>query len=470
VETTRDKFEAVVIGSGPNGLSAAIVLARTGAAVTVREASPLIGGGARSAELTLPGFTHDVCSAVHPLAVSSPFFNTLPLDIQWIHPDAPLAHPLDDGTAVLLERSVDATCAGLGQDGEAWRAFLEPLVERWRDLQQNLLGPPHVPRHPLLLAKFGLRALMPTDSLVRTLFRGERARALFAGIAAHSVMPMDMRPSAAFGMILAVAGHAAGWPIPRGGAQQISDALAGHLRSLGGQIAANSRLETLPDATLVLCDISPRGLLALGGDRFPSEYRRRLREYRYGPGAFKMDWALDGPIPWTARECERAATVHVGGTLAEIAASERAAWEGRVASRPFVLLSQPTLFDPTRAPSGKHTAWAYCHVPNGSTMDMTDAIESQVERFAPGFRRRILARSVLPPAALQQMNPNLVGGDINGGAATLPQLFFRPTGDTYSTPLPGVYLCSASTPPGGGVHGMCGYHAARRALARMPRL
>jgi phytoene dehydrogenase-like protein len=463
----RGNTSAVVIGSGPNGLSAAITLARAGCDVLVHEAAAGIGGSARSAALTLPGFVHDVCSAVHPLAVSSPAFRDLPLAIDWVHPEAPLAHPLDDGTAVVLERSLEATCRGLGADGARWQRLMQPLVEAWPTLQDEILGPLALPRHPLLMARFGLHALAPAASLARRWFRGERARALFAGIAAHSLLPLDMRPSAAFGLVLGVAGHASGWPFPRGGAQRISDALAGLLRSLGGAIRTGARVESLPDAPLVLCDLTPRPFLALAGSRLSGPYRRLLERYRYGPAVFKVDWALDGPIPWKARECGRAGTIHLGGTLEEIAESERAAWNGTLAERPFVLLAQPSLFDPTRAPAGKHTAWAYCHVPNASAADMTEPLEAQVERFAPGFRRRILARSVMGPAALERYNPNLAGGDINGGAADLPQLFLRPTPRTYTTPLPGVYLCSAATPPGGGVHGMCGYHAARLALARL---
>ena len=457
----------MVVGSGPNGLSAAISLARAGCEVAVHEAAAEIGGSARSAELTLPGFVHDICSAVHPLAVSSPAFRDLPLAIDWVHPEAPLAHPFDDGTAVVLERSLESTCRGLGEDGPAWERLYAPFVDAWSALQDEILGPLSLPRRPLLLARFGLHAIAPAASLARRWFRGARARALFAGIAAHSLLPLDLRPSAAFGLVLGIAGHAAGWPFPRGGAQRISDALAAHLRSLGGAIHTGSRLASLPEAPLVLCDLTPRPFLALAGPRLTGAYRRLLERYRYGPGVFKLDWALEGPIPWTAPDCARAGTLHLGGTLEEIAASERAAWTGAVCERPFVLLAQPTLFDPTRAPAGKHTAWAYCHVPNGSAADMTERIEAQVERFAPGFRRRILARSVMDPAALERHNSNLAGGDINGGTADLPQLFLRPTPRTYTTPLPGVYLCSAATPPGGGVHGMCGLHAARLALKRL---
>jgi len=453
----------VVIGSGPNGLAAAIELARAGLEVTVHEAAAQIGGGARSAELTLPGFVHDVCAAVPPMTICSPCFEQYPLHthgLDWIQPDVPLAHPLDDGSAVLMERSIDATCAGLGIDGEAWRRLLEPLAAGWAKLRHEVLGPqPRLPRHPFLMARFGLNALRPARTLAESVFRGPRARALFAGVAAHAVLPLEARPSAAFGLVLAAAGHAVGWPIPKGGSQRISDALAAYFLSVGGQIRTESRAETLPDAPVVMCDITPRQLLALAGDRFPESFRRALARYRYGPGVFKLDWALDAPIPWRAPACRRAGTLHLGGTLEEIAH-----WESSHSGKPFVILTQPSLFDSSRAPEGKHTGWAYCHVPNGSTMDMTEAIESQVERFAPGFRRHILARHVFTPAQLELYNPNLVGGDIGGGSVDLRQMFLRPTRRRYRTPLAGVYLCSSSTPPGGGVHGMCGYHAAACAI------
>ncbi len=453
---------AIVIGSGPNGLAAAIVLARTGCPVTVHEGAPQIGGGARSAELTLPGFMHDICSAVHPMAAGSPCFEQFPLaeyGLEWIHPGTPLAHPLDDGTAVLLERSIDATAKNLGPDGEAWRRLMTPLAAAWPRLRDDILAPLGIPRHPLLMARFGLRAIRPARALAEALFRGPRARALFAGLAAHAILPLEARPSAAAGMVLGVLAHTVGWPIPRGGAQRISNALAGYLRSLGGEIRTASPVATLPEAPIVMCDVTPRQFLALAGDRLPASFRRALARYRYGPGAYKLDWALDGPIPWRAPACARAGTVHLGGTLDEIAL-----WESRHTGRPFVILAQPSLFDPTRAPAGKHVAWAYCHVPHASTVDMTAAIEEQVERFAPGFRARILERHVLTPAAFERHNPNLVGGDIAGGALDLRQFFLRPTRRLYRTPLHGVFLCSSSTPPGGGVHGMCGYHAAMAAV------
>jgi phytoene dehydrogenase-like protein len=464
--------DAVVVGAGPNGLAAAIVLAEAGLPVRVLEAADTVGGGARSAELTLPGFVHDVCSAIHPLGVASPFFRTLPLaehGVEWVDPPAALAHPFDDGTAALLERSADADVRGLGEDDERWCRLFAPLAREAEPLLEDVLAPLHLPSHPVGLARFGARAVLPATALARLSFRGPKARGLFAGLAAHSMLRLERPPSAAFGLILGLLGHAVGWPFPRGGSQRLSDGLASYLRSLGGEIETGRKVESLSElgeTRPVLLDVTPRGLLELAGDRLPSRFRRRLERYRYGPGVFKLDWALDGPIPWRAEECARAATVHLGATLEEIAASEAAPSRGEVPERPYVLLAQQSLFDPTRAPAGQHTAWAYCHVPNGSGVDMTERIERQVERFAPGFRERILARSALGPADLERHNPNNVGGDINGGAADLRQLFTRPVArlSPYTTPLPGVFLCSASTPPGGGVHGMCGYHAAKAAL------
>ena len=467
-------YDAIVVGSGPNGLAAAITVAQAGRSVLVLEASDTIGGGARSAELTLPGFVHDVCSAVHPLAVGSPFFSTLPLSehgLKWIHPPAPVAHPFDDGTAVILERSVETTTEQLGRDGGAYRRLMAPLVADWDKLASEVLGPLRPPRHPLVLARFGLRALRSARGLAESVFEGERARSLFAGLAAHSMLPLERRPTAAFGLLLGASGHSVGWPVPRGGSQNISNALASYLRSLGGEIFTNRNVRSvddLPVARAVLLEVTPRQLLRIAGSRLPVGYRRKLGGYRYGPGAFKVDWALDGPIPWKAVECARAGTVHLGGTIGEIAASETAVWSGEHPERPYVLLAQQSLFDTTRAPDGKQTAWAYCHVPNGSTFDMADRIEAQIERFAPGFRDCILARNVMSPARLEEYNPNYVGGDINGGVQDLGQLFTRPVFRPvpYSTPARGIYICSSSTPPGGGVHGMCGYFAARAALRR----
>jgi phytoene dehydrogenase-like protein len=464
--------DAIVVGAGPNGLAAAIELARSGLSVRLIEAADTVGGGARSAELTLPAFLHDVCSAIHPLGVASPFFRALPLaehDLEWIEPPAALAHPFDDGTAVVLERAQDAAVPGLGDDEARWRRLFAPLARDAESLLEDVLAPLHLPAHPLRLARFGARAALPATALARLSFGGAKARGVFAGLAAHSMLPLERPPSAAFGLMLGLLAHSVGWPLPRGGSQRLSDALASHLRSLGGEIETGHRVDSLAelgDARPVLLDVTPRGLLALAGDRLPARYRRRLERYRYGPGVFKLDWALDGPIPWQAEECARAGTVHLGATLEEIAASEAAPFRGEVAERPYVLLAQQSLFDPTRAPAGQHTAWAYCHVPNGSPVDMTERIEAQVERFAPGFRERILGRSALRPANVESYNENYVGGDINGGAAILSQLFTRPVArmSPYTTPLPGVFLCSASTPPGGGVHGMCGFHAARAAL------
>jgi phytoene dehydrogenase-like protein len=469
------KYDAVVVGSGPNGLAAAITIARAGRSVLVLEAAETIGGGTRTAELTLPGFRHDVCSAVHPLATASTFFRELPLaahGLEWIDPPVPLAHPLDDGTAVLLERSLEGTATGLGPDAEAYRRLMAPLVDRAEDLLAEALGPLRPTRRPLLMARFGVKALARSaQGLAEARFKGERARALFGGLAAHAMLPLDRRPTAAVGLVFALLGHSSGWPVPRRGSQAIADALASYLRSLGGEIETERRvasLDELPLANAVLLDVTPRQLTRIAGERLPARYRRRLGGYRYGPGVFKVDWALDGPVPWAATECARAGTVHLGGTLSELVASEAAPHRGEHAQRPFVLLAQSSLFDPERAPAGKHTAWAYCHVPHASTVDMTERIEAQVERFAPGFRDRILARSTMSPADLERYNENYVGGDIAGGAQDLRQLFARPVARLvpYSTPLEGLYLCSASTPPGGGVHGLCGYFAARAALRR----
>lgn len=473
-------YDAVVIGAGPNGLAAAVTLARAGRSVRVLEASATVGGGTRTTGMTLPGFRHDVCSAVHPLGLSSPFFRDLPLDrygLRWIEPPLPLAHPLDDGTAVVLERSVAATAAGLGRDAAAYRRLMGPLVQRWSAVTEDLLGPlPLLPRSPLAFVWFGIQALLPATVLARLWFRSERARALFAGIAAHSILPLEQPGSAAYGLVLGMAGHAVGWPIAQGGSQAIADALAAYLRDLGGQIETAQPVASfadLPRASAYLFDVSPINLVRIAGERLPHAYRRKLARYRHGPAAFKLDWALDGPIPWRAAECRAAGTVHLGGTLAEMARSERAAWHGSHPEQPYLILTQPSLFDPTRAPAGKHTAWAYCHVPNLHSAhdavpqhEMVERIEAQVERFAPGFKARILARHVMAPADFEAYNPNYVGGDVIGGAQDLPQFFARPvlSRNPYATPAAGIYLCSASTPPGGGVHGMCGYHAARSVL------
>ena len=470
-------IRALVVGSGPNGLAAAIALAQRGVEVEVREAVDHLGGGVHTEELTLPGYLHDVCATVLPLALGSPFFRTLDLPVGWVQP-APAAHPLDDGTAVVLERSIDATVEGLGRDGEAYRELVGPLVEAWDEVGPVALGrvppPPRRALRALRAAGIGSlttaarAALGDTRSIAESLFETERARAWFAGHCAHSMLPLERRPSAGYGLALLVLAHVAGWPLARGGAGRFADALAECARELGATLVTGSPVDELPPDRLVLADVSPRELVRLAGPRLPARYRRRLLGYRHGPGAFKIDWALDGPIPWQAEDCRRAGTVHLGGTLDEISHSEWGAWSGRAVERPFVLLVQPSLFDETRTPAGKHAAWAYCHVPNGSGVDMTEQIEAQVERFAPGFRELILARSTLGPAELEAGNRNLVGGDLNGGAMDLGQLFTRPTLRAYTTPLDGVYLCSASTPPGGGVHGMCGYWAAQTALKSLP--
>lgn len=470
--TGRGVYDAVVVGAGPNGLAAAVELARRGRSVVVLEAEDHIGGGASSAELTLPGFVHDVGSAIHPLGYASPFFGTLPLEehgLEWIHPPAPLAHPFDDGTAAVLERSTRETAATLGPDARAYGRLMDPLSEDARRIRASLTGSPEFPRHPLSLAAAGLRSLRPARAVAESVFVGDRARALFSGNAAHSFLPLEKRPSALFGFVLGTLGHAFGWPLPKGGSQSIADALASYLRSLGGEVFTGVRVRSVndvPETRTVLFDLTPRQVLEIAGEHFTERYEGALKRYRYGPGVFKMDLALDGPVPWNAGECLRAGTVHLGGTLEEVSAGEAAVARGEHPERPFVLLAQQSLFDPSRAPEGNHTVWAYCHVPNGSTFDMSGRIEAQIERFAPGFGDRILARSAWGPADLERRNANLVGGDINGGYMDLRQLLGRPMlrPDPYSTSASGLFICSSSTPPGGGVHGLSGYLAARSAL------
>ncbi len=461
---------ATVIGSGPNGLAAAIVLAQAGLEVDVREGASEFGGAARSAEITLPGFIHDLGSAVHPMALSSPFFSKLPLTdhgLKWIWPSAALAHPFDDGTAVTLERSTEETAAQFGSDSFSYRKLFDPLVENWPILAPEVLRPLGIPGHPFLMARFGMRAILPATLLAWSSFRNLRTQAFFAGLSAHSVLPLEAPLSSAFGFILGVTGHAVGWPIPQGGSQKISNALAAILKNMGGQITTGAPVKSLDDVSrrdAILCDVTPRQFNSLAKDRLPTSFRNAMSRFKYGPGMFKMDWALREPIPWKAKECLRAATVHVGGTMEEIAASERAAWQGQPPDKPFVLLVQPSLFDSSRTPTGQHTAWAYCHVPNGWPGSALTQMEAQIERFAPGFKDCIIARRPWSSIEMQQWNPNLVGGDVNAGAPTPKQFLLRPTWRRYATPLEGVYLCSASTPPGGGVHGMCGYNAAQWAL------
>lgn len=466
--------DAIVVGSGPNGLAAAIRLAQRGFAVEVREAEATIGGGMRSLPLTAPGFLHDICAAVHPLALASPFLRGLPLadhGLRWVHPPAPLAHPLDKGRAILLHRSLAATAAGLGDDGQAWIRLFEPLVRAADRLIPVLLAPLRPNRHPRLMVGFGASAAMPASSLAAWRFRGPESRALFAGLAAHSFLRLEDPGSAAFGLVLGLLGHAVGWPIVAGGSQRLADAMAGVLHALGGRIVVGqpvASIEELPPARAILLDTDPAQAAAIAGDRLPERVRQRLSGHAFGPGVFKLDYALEGPVPWQARECRLAGTIHLGGSLEEIAASEATVVGGGHPAQPFVLVVQPTLFDPLRAPAGRHTLWAYCHVPNGSTVDMTERIEAQIERFAPRFRSYIMERRATFPGDLHRMNANEVGGAINGGVQTLGTILRQavPWPSPYATPDPSLYLCSSSTPPGGGVHGMCGFHAAEAALRR----
>jgi len=469
-------MDAVVVGAGPNGLAAAIELARAGRSVRVFEAAATPGGGTRSAELTLPGFVHDVCSAAHPLAIASPFFRSLDLarhGLEWIQPDAPVAHALAPGRSVVLERDVNAMRESLGRDGPAWVRLFGPLVGEADRLMPMLLRPViRPPRHPVLMARFGLPALLPASALARLAFRDTEARALFAGMAAHSMLGLNQPISSSFALVLGLLGHAVGWPLVRGGSGRIADALTTEARSLGVEIVAGREVRSLaelPPARAILLDLTPRQVVAIAGDVLPAGYRRSLERYRYGPGVFKVDWALSGPIPWRDPALGRAGTVHLGGTLRDVAASEATVAAGKHAERPFLLLVQPTLFDPSRAPAGRHVAWAYCHVPAGSEVDMTAAIEAQLERFAPGFRDLVLARATRDTPAMEAYDANYVGGDINGGIQDLRQALFRPVvrWNPYTTPVPKLYLCSSSTPPGGGVHGMSGFLAARAALGRL---
>jgi phytoene dehydrogenase-like protein len=464
-------YDAVIAGSGPNGLAAAILLQQNGLSVLLIEGKDTVGGGMRSAELTLPGFTHDICSAIHPLAAASPYFETLPLaehGLEYIYPEIAAAHPFGNGKAAILKQSLDETAALLGDDANAYKNLMQPIVQDWPSIASDVLGPLHYPKHPLAMAGFGLKALRSVTS-VASRFKTEEAKGFFAGMGAHSMQPLTKLSTAAVALVLMANGHLKGWPLPKGGSQKIVDALASYFVSLGGKIETNTyiqSLEQLPSAHAVLFDITPKQLLQIAGHKFSAIYKWQLERYRYGMGVFKVDWALDDPIPFAAEACRQAGTVHIGNTLAEIAASEQQIWDGGHPEKPFVLLTQQSLFDSSRAPEGKHTGWAYCHVPNGSTMDMTKAIEKQVERFAPGFRDLILAKHTMNTAQVEEYNPNYIGGDISGGAIDLGQLFTRPAlrWSPYRTSAKGMYICSSSTPPGGGVHGMCGYHAAKRAL------
>jgi len=469
----RDSYDAVVVGAGPNGLAAAITFARQGLSVLVLEAKESIGGGTRTAELTLPGFKHDICATVITTALVSPFIRSLDLEqhgLQLVQPDIPLAHPLSGGRAACLYRSVEETAQGLGRDAAAYRLIFNPLVKRWREINADILGPlPLPPHHPLTLAAFGIWAIQPGSLLARLAFRGEAAQALFGGLASHAIMPLDRLATSAFGLVLGIGGHAVGWPVVRGGMQNYSAALASILRSMGGEIVTGIRVHSLkdiPQARSLFFDVTPRTFLSITGEALPDGYRRALTRYRYGPGVCKVDYALDGPVPWLNSECARAGTLHLGGKLEELEASEKAVWRGDHPDRPYTLVVQASSFDPSRAPAGKHALWAYCHVPNGSNRDVSFQIEAQIERYAPGFRDLILARHVYTAADMEDYNPNYVGGDINSGVQDLGQLFTRPVPrlDPYRTPLQGLYLCSGSTPPGGGVHGMSGYNAARSAL------
>ena len=462
-------YDAVVVGSGPNGLAAAITLAEAGRSVLVLEGAQTPGGGLRTEELLEPGFRHDVCATVMALAPVTPFLARLPLDL--VEPELALAHPFDDGSAAIVTRSVAGTAGRLGRDAAGYRRLVEPLAAGAEPLLADLMRPPRSPRHPLLAARFGLPGVLPATTLARLAFEGRDARALMAGAAAHSVLPLQEPGTAAFALMMLLSAHAGGWPLARGGSATIAAALVDRLEQLGGELRCNEpvrTLEALPANRAALLDLVPKGVLEVAGGRLPARYRRALARYRYAPGAFKLDWTLDGPIPWRAEECRRAGTLHLGGTLEEIAASEHEVAKNRHPERPFVLLVQPTVSDPTRAPEGKHVAWAYCHVPNGSDVDMTNRVEDQVERFAPGFRDLVRHRSVLPPRALEAWEPNCVGGDFSGGRMDLRQLLARPVPslDPYATPAAGLYICSAATPPGGGVHGLCGVNAARSALRR----
>lgn len=466
------EYDAVIVGSGPNGLTAAITLAQKGYRVIVYEASDTPGGGVRSKELTLPGYSHDVCSTVYPLGVGSPVLKTFPLEkfgLQWIYPDFEMAHPFDDGTAAVLHKSVEKTALSLGKDYASYNKWMTRLLEDWDDIVNRVLGPLKIPEHPVKMSRFGIYALQSAHSFSKRYFRGNKGRGFFSGLAAHSILDLDEPATAAIGLVLAIMGHSEGWPIPKGGAQKLTDALVGYLKSLNGEVVVEHKINSvadLPPARVILFDLTPKQLLQITGNEFSAGYRKELEKYRYGSGVFKLDWALNEPIPFEAKVCRKAGTVHLGGTMEEIVSSEKSIRNGGYPERPFVLLTQPTQFDPLRAPKGKHIAWAYCHVPNGSTKDMTNVIEDQIERFAPGFKDTIIKRHKMNAVDFQNYNANYIGGDINGGLQDIKQLFTRPVKkwDPYQTAVKNWFICSSSTPPGGGVHGMCGYHAAQSAL------
>jgi phytoene dehydrogenase-like protein len=476
--TIEAKYDAVVVGSGPNGLAAAMALAQKKLSVLLVEAKASVGGGMRSAELTLPGFIHDVCSAIHPLAAGSPFLKMLPLQqygLKWIFPPAALAHPFDDGSAVLLTDSIEETAAMLGEDANHYSKIFRPLCKQWDKIAPEILGPLRIPRHPFLVLGFTLYAMHSAIGFVERNFTGNRAKSFFCGMAAHSMLPLDKTISAAAGLVLNILGHTTGWPLAGGGSQKIADAMAAYFQELNGGIVLNTPvadLEQLPPAKAVLLDLTPKQILDIVKNKFPAGYRRQLDKYRYGPGVFKIDWALSDPVPFKAPGCSRAATVHIGGGYGEIMESEGRVWQGKVPEKPFVIMVQPSLFDAGRAPEGRHTAWAYCHTPPGWDGDLTESVENQIERFAPGFRDCIFARHILTAREMERYNANYVGGDINGGMQDLRQLFTRPALrlDPYTTPAADIFLCSSSTPPGGGVHGMCGFHAAQTVLTRMSTL
>ena len=464
-------YDAIIVGSGPNGLAAAILMQQQGLAVLLIEGKDTVGGGLRSAELTLPGFMHDICSAVHPLAVASPFFETLPLHqhgLEYIYPEIAAAHPFDGGNAAIIKTSIEDTARLLGTDEQPYIQMMQPVVHHWAAIAPDVLGPLHFPKHPLYMAQFGVSALTAATHLAKK-FKTAEAQGLFAGMAAHSILPLTNISTSAIALVLMAAAHLKGWPIPKGGSNQIANALAAYFVSIGGKIETNfyvTKFDQLPSAHAVLFDVTPKQLLQIAGHKLSALYKWQLKRFKYGAGVFKVDWALDSPIPFKASVCRNAGTIHIGGTLKEIVKSEQQIWEGKHPEKPFVLLSQPSVFDPSRAPQGKHTAWAYCHVPNGSEKDMEKIIENQVERFAPGFKETILASHTLNTTQMEAYNPNYIGGDINGGKIDISQLFTRPVLrlSPYTTSAKGIYICSSSTPPGGGVHGMCGYHAAKRAL------